>query len=466
MTIHEIYISYVTRFQMLKRLLPGVLLLFAIAAVLLLFVRRETNITYITAPVERGDIVNTITVTGSVSPIGEVKVGSQLSGQLAIRLVDYNQKVKKDQPLARLDSTIQAASLREAQSLVEVAEADVLIKEAGKDKAESELKNAHGRLAVAQARTDDAQATHQESKSDFQRKAALAQKGTVSKSELDEAKAQHHSSIARLHVEELEQQVLRSAILSAEAGLRMAKAEIQHAKGIVRQRRAALDRAEIELERTVIRAPIDGIVIGRDVETGQTVAAALEAPTLFTLARDLRSIEVKAVIDEADIGRVHVGQSVRFTVAAYPRRRFSGKIINIWKAPQKEKNVVTYTVLIAAENVDQALFPGMTATIHIVVESVQDVLKIPNAALRFKPPEDAVRQQTSGISSADADALASTVVWVLAANGEPSSLEIRTGAMGEFSSELVDGPLTEGDAVIVRSENAPGRLLFDLPFEG
>lgn len=438
---------------MLKPLIPGVLLLGVIAAVLLLFVGRETDISYVTAPVERGDIINTITVTGSVSPVGEVKVGSQLSGQLAERLVDYNQEVKKDQPLARLDATILAARLREAQSLVEVAEADILIKEAGVGKAESELINAQGRLAVAQARIDDAQATHQQSLSDFQRKEKLAKRGSVSKSELDKAKAQHHSAVARLRAEELEQQVRRSAILSAEAGLRMAKAEVQHVKGIVRQRQAALERAEVELERTVIRAPIDGVVLDRDVESGQTVAAALEAPTLFTLVRDLQRIEVKAVIDEADIGRVHVGQEVSFSVAAYARRQFSGKIIEIRKAPRKVDNVVTYTVLVAAENADQALFPGMTATLRIMVESVQGVLKVPNAALRFKPPEGAVQQHTSGTDITQAGASASTVVWVLAANGEPSPVEIRTGAMDDFASELVDGPLTEGDAVIVGSRS-------------
>lgn len=448
---------------MLKRLTLGILLLGAVTVVLLFFLRREADITYLTAPVERGDILNTITVTGSVSPVGEVKVGSQLSGQLAERLVDYNQEVKKDQPLARLDSTILAAIVREAQSLVEVAETDVIIKEAGIGKAESELERARGRLAVAQARIDDAQATHQQSRSDFQRKETLAKRGSVSRSELDEAKAQHQSAVAKLRAEELEQQVRRSAILSAEAGLRMAKAEVQHAKGIVGQRQAALDRAKVELERTVIRAPIDGVVIGRDVETGQTVAAALEAPTLFTLVKDLRRIEVKAIIDEADIGRVHVGQGVSFTVAAYARRQFSGKIIEIRKSPRKLENVVTYTVLIAADNSDQALFPGMTTTLRIIVESVQGVLKVPNAALRFRPPDGSVPQQPSGRNIADAGAAGSSLVWVLASNGKPSPVEILTGSMDDFASELIDGPLTEGDVVITNSRSAPGHLLFDFP---
>ena len=451
----------------MKRLILWILLTGTIAAALLLFVKRESDISYVTAPVERGDIINTITVTGSVSPVGEVKVGSQLSGQLAIRLVDYNQEVKKNQPLARLDSTILTARLREAQSLVEVAEADVLIKEAGILKAEYELKNAHENLAIAQLKIDDAHAIHQEAKSDFQRKELLLSSATISRSQSDEARARYHSSVAKLRAEELKLQVQQLAILKAKLGVRIAKAGVQHAQGIVRQRQAAHDRAEVELERTVIRAPIDGVVIGLDVETGQTVAAALEAPTLFTLAKDLRQIEVKAVIDEADIGRVHVGQEVSFTVAAYARRQFSGNIIEIRKAPNKVENVVTYTVLIAAENADQTLFPGMTATIRIMVESVHDVLKVPNAALRFQPPEDVISLHSSAakISGRSASTSTSTIVWVLDKDGKPAPLEISTGIMDDFSSELLNAALSEDAAVIVRAESVPGRMMFDLPFD-
>ena len=450
----------------MKRLILWILLTGTIVVALLLFVERESDISYVTESVKRGDITNIITVTGSVSPVGEVKVGSQLSGQLEIRLVDYNQEVKKDQPLARLDSTILTARLREAQSLLEVAEADVLIKEVGILKAEYELKNAHENLAISQLKIDDAHAIHQEAKSDFQRKKLLLSSATISRSQLDEARARYHSSIAKLRTEELKLQVQQLAILKAKLGIRMAQAGVQHAQGIVRQRQAALDRAEVELERTVIRAPIDGVVIGLDVETGQTVAAALEAPTLFTLVKDLRQIEVKAVIDEADIGRVHVGQEVSFIVAAYARRQFSGSIIEIRKAPQKVENVVTYTVLIAAENADQILFPGMTATIRIMVESVQEVLKVPNAALRFKPPEDVISHHSSAamISGSSAATSTSTVVWVLDKDGKPTPVEISTGAMDDFASELLNGALSEDDAVIVRSERVPGRKLFDFPF--
>jgi HlyD family secretion protein len=446
---------------MLKRLIFVALLLGAIAAALLLYVRQENGISYITAPVKRGDILNMITVTGSVSPVGEVKVGSQISGQLSERLADYNQEVKKGQILARLDSTIFAANVREAQSLVEVAETDVLIKEAGTTKAESELENARGRLSVLEAQTGNARAIFKEAESDFQRKKILAQSGTISISQLDEARAQYQSSVATLHAEELEQQVWGSAILSAEAELRMSSAQVLYAKGIVRQRQAALDRAEVEMERTVIRAPIDGTVIGLDVETGQTVAAALEAPTLFTLVKDLRQVEVKAIIDEADIGRVHLEQAVSFTVAAHSSRKFKGAITEIRKAPKKVENVVTYTVLISADNADLTLFPGMTATIRIVVESVQGVLRVPNAALRFRPPNESAEQLRSRKEFENSGAAGSALVWVLDGNGKPSPLQIRTGAMDGLASELLDGPLTEGQLLVVGFESSP-RSLFGI----
>ena len=443
-----------------------ILLTGTIAAALLLLVKHEIDISYVTAPVERGDIINTITVTGLVSPVGEVKVGSQLSGQLAKVLVGFNHEIKKGQPLAQLDATIFKARLREAQSLVEVAETNVLIKEVGILRSESELKNAQEILAIAQLKIDDAYAIHQEAKSDFQRKELLLSSATIPRSQLDEARARHFSSVAKFRAEELKLQVQHLVILKAKLGVRMAKVEVQHAQGIVRQRQAAYDRAKVELERTVIRAPIDGVVIDRNVETGQTVAAALEAPTLFTLAKDLRQIEVKAIIDEADIGKIHKGQRVNFTVAAYARRQFSGQIIEIRKAPKKVENVVTYTVLISTENANQALFPGMTATIWIIVEKAQEVLSVPNAALRFQPPEDIVSHHSSEIkvSSRGASTSTSTIVWVLDKDGKPTPVEISTGAMDDFSTELLNGVLSEEDPVIVRSEKIPGRILFDLPF--
>ncbi len=444
----------------MKSLFIGIIIVIGTAVLWLSAGLNEIEYVYSSMPLERGDIVNRITVTGTVSPIGEVKVGSQLSGQLAERLVDFNHNVKKGQPLARLDATIFAAKVREAQSLVEVAEADVVIKEAGITKAESELQNARGRLAVAEARIEDAQAISRQASGEFRRREMLTKSGTVSKSDLDDAKAHHQSSIARLRAEELEHQVRLFAIRSAEAALHMARAEVQYAKGVVRQRQAALDQATVELERTVIRAPIDGIVIGRDVESGQTVAAALEAPTLFTLARDLGQIEVQATVDEADIGRVHIEQPVSFRVAAYPEREFAGKVVEIRKAPKKLEKVVTYTVLISAENLDRTLLPGMTATISIVVESVRDVLKLPNAALRFQPPDRSGQREVEARREPEPDRPAdrTRVVWVPDEDGRPAPLEIRIGLMGDYFSELVAGELSEGGAVLVGFEALSGGL--------
>jgi HlyD family secretion protein len=208
-----------------------------------------------------------------------------------------------------------------------------------------------------------------------------------------------------------------------------------------------LDEAQVELARTTIRAPIDGVVIGRDVDLGQTVAASLEAPTLFTIAQDLRRMEVHASIDEADIGRVRRDQHVTFTVDAYPQRSFEGSVVQIRKAPQVIQNVVVYTVVISAENPDLLLLPGMTATVTVQVSQVADTLRVPNAALRFEPPEGArvgePRVQPGELS----DGLPG-FVWVLD-GGMPVQVPIRVGAAERTASQVIAGTLSEADQVIV-----------------
>ena len=203
---------------------------------------------------------------------------------------------------------------------------------------------------------------------------------------LDRVRAQRDAAHAQLRAADARQRAEVAAIAGAEAAIRVAKAQVEIARAAVRQRQAALDFTKVELARTVIRAPLDGVVIGRNVELGQTVAASLQAPTLFTIAQDLRQMQVEANVDEADIGHIEPNQRVTFTVDAYLGRSFRGGIVEIHKAPQVFQNVVTYTVVISAENSDLALLPGMTATVRIVVAEKADVLKVPNAALRFRPP--------------------------------------------------------------------------------
>jgi HlyD family secretion protein len=239
-------------------------------------------------------------------------------------------------------------------------------------------------------------------------------------------------------------------VIAAEAGQVMADAELLYAEAGERQQAAELDQARIDLARTLIAAPSDGVVIGRDVDGGQTVAASLEAPTLFTIAQDLRHMEVHAKVDEADIGQIRVGQRASFTVDAYPARIFSGTVEQIRKAPEVVENVVTYTVVLSAQNADLVLLPGMTAMIQVVVEEVENVLKVPNAAVRFQLPDSAAGRPVANAAAAAVSASGSpAVIWVLGADARPRAVRVTLGRSNESMTELVDGPLRAGQQVII-----------------
>jgi HlyD family secretion protein len=241
----------------------------------------------------------------------------------------------------------------------------------------------------------------------------------------------------------------------AEADLELAQAELLNAVATVPQMEAALNFVEAELHRTVIRAPIDGIVIKRDVDSGQTVAASLEAPTLFTIAQDLREMKVHAKIDEADVGRIKVGQRSTFTVDAFPGRTFNGTVTQIRRAPEVIENVVTYTVVIETSNPDLLLLPGMTAIVNIVVRESGDGLTVPNAALGFAP-QDRPRQ----VVNLDLDeppnraAGANASVWTLDRTGAPTPVPIHTGMSDGTVTEIVSGDLRAGQKVIVGQASA------------
>ena len=391
---------------------------------------------YLTAPVERGRISAVVTASGTLRPVSEVKVGSQLSGQIEELFADFNDKVQRGQLLARLDSAVYAARVREAQAALDVAQANVLIQQAAISKAESEVTTARSRRAIAKAQTMRARALYEEAERDLQRKHALKKKNTISSRDVDEARTEFEIAATDVRAAELEQQVRAAAVLGAKAALKMAEADLQNADAAIEQQRAALEQAEIELKRTAILAPIDGVVIARDVDSGQTVAASLQAPTLFTLAEDLGRMELHARIDEADIGRIRKGQEAAFTVDAFPDRTFAGDVVQIRKAPQRIEGVVTYIVLIATENPDLVLLPGMTATVRVEIQRMEDALKIPNAALRFQPQDPRDRVETG------------PRVWVLRKDGSLQPVEPRLGISDATSTQVVSG-LDEGRQVVV-----------------
>ncbi len=340
---------------------------------------------YRLAKIERGSIVHLVSSTGTLSAVITVQVGSQVSGQIKELLADFNTEVKAGQIIARIDPVNFEARLRQAEAELAVAKANVAIQEAVVERTRAELENARSNLAAARAQVDKAQAAVTDAEQEYERKRALFKKAAVSKREIDQARAARDQAVAQLKTAQAQLAAQAQQINSRQAQLKMAQAQVMHARAQVEQRRAVVENARIDLEQTIIRSPVNGVVIERNVDVGQTVAASLQAPTLFTIAKDLRQMQVEASLDEADIGGIQVGQRASFTVDAYPDRTFTGIVEQIRMASKTVQNVVTYTVVISAENRDLRLLPGMTASVQIVVDERRDVLKAPNAALRFKP---------------------------------------------------------------------------------
>jgi HlyD family secretion protein len=292
-----------------------------------------------------GNVQRMVSTSGTVKALVTLLVGSQLSGQITELNADFNSEVKKNQVIARIDPRTFAMRVNEAAAVVSVAEASITLQEATLTRAKATLDNIQREL---------------------QRNQSLIAKKLVAESALDNS---------------------RAAYQVAKADVEIAQAQLENAKATLKQRQAALDTARIDLERTYIRSPIDGIVVDRSVDVGQTVAASLSAPTLFTIAQDLREVRVEAQVDEADIGQISSSDSVAFTVDAYQNKSFKGTIEQIRLAPTKIQNVVTYTVVVSAKNPDKLLLPGMTANVEIVTGERKNVLVLPNEVLRFRPNE-------------------------------------------------------------------------------
>lgn len=312
---------------------------------------------YKTSKVEKGAVIASVSASGTLSPVVQVQVGSQVSGQLKEVLADFNSEVKQGELIARIDPQTFETRVQQAQADVDAARAQVMTQHAN---------IAAQRAALAKAEVDLAEARR-----DLERKQQLVDKGFISGAERDKAQATFNAAAEQVN--------------SARAQAAVASAGLRNAEAVVKQREAALAQAKIDLGRTEIRAPVNGVVIKRSVERGQTVAASLQAPELFIIAENLTDMQVDASIDESEIGRIRVGQKTSFTVDAFPGRSYEGAVKQIRKAAQNVSNVVTYTVVIGAANPKRELLPGMTANVRIVTDTRNDVLKVLNAALRFRP---------------------------------------------------------------------------------
>lgn len=313
---------------------------------------------YRLARVERGALTAVVVASGTLNAVTTVQVGSQISGQVKEIYADFNSAVKEGQIIARIDPATFELRVNQARADLDAAQSAVAVARSG--------------LAAQQAEVGRVKVTLADAQRDYERKKSLVEKNFISPADLDKARTLLDAT--------------REQLKAVEAQILVSEAQVRSALAAVKQRESLLKQAQVDLERTIIRAPVDGTVILRNVDAGQTVAASLQAPVLFTIARDLRDMQVEAAIDEADVGRLRAGQAASFTVDAFPRRSFAGEIVQIRKSPVTVQNVVSYTVVISAKNADLSLLPGMTANVRIVVDHREGALKVPNAALRFRPP--------------------------------------------------------------------------------
>lgn len=354
---------------------------------------------YRVARVERGPLTAAVSATGNLNAVITVQVGSQVSGQIKELFADFNSVVKKGQVIARIDPETFEAKVNQARAEVDSARATVLNQQAQIERARADVESARAAYAEAKAQTARAQVTVVDTKRDLDRKTALLSKELIAKSDLDTSEANYDSAAASLEATRAKEQAAVAAINSVDAQRRVAEAQLVSAQAQVAQKQAALAQAQVDLDHTTIRAPVDGVVVSRQVDVGQTVAASLQAPVLFTIAQDLTKMQVETSVDEADIGRTRLDGPVTFTVDAFAGEIFRGRVTQIRKAAQIVQNVVTYTVVVEVNNPEQRLLPGMTANVKLVVAEKSNVLKVPNAALRFRPPGEAA-EPAGGTSAA------------------------------------------------------------------
>jgi HlyD family secretion protein len=366
----------------------------AAAAGIYLYTSRNSKAPpYRTARVERGSVTQAVSATGTLNAVTTVQVGSQVSGTIRKIFVDFNSSVKKGQPIAQIDTRL--------------FEAAVIQSRGG-------LENARANLERTKATAANAERT-------LRRNEELIKDGFVSQADVDNARTERDTALATM--------------LSAEAQ--------------VNQARGSLKVAETNLAYSTIHSPVDGIVVSRAVDVGQTVAASFQTPTLFTIAQDLTKMQIDTNVDEADIAKAKVGQTANFTVDAYPEKTFEGTVRQVRNAPIVTQNVVTYDVVVGVDNKELLLKPGMTANVSILTNSVDNVLKIPNAALRYRPTGKGRADGTEGRRE-----VTGARVYIIGKDKAPQAVPVKLGINDGNFTHLVEGNLKEGDLLITEEIRA------------
>src|SRR6202163_4514634 len=429
----------------------GWLILAGIVVVAGLFVtlglNRSTQAQHFAAKVERGEIRDVVEATGTINSVITVQVGSQVSGTIAKLNADFNSRVHKGDVVALIDPALFNGALLQATA---------------------DLENAKANLEAARANLEKARAGLVQTKADYDRAVGLTRDGVMSQQQLDLAKSNYDS---------------------ANASVGAAAANVTQAEAQISQKDAAVAVAQTNLDYTVIRSPIDGTVVARNVDVGQTVAASLQAPTIFTIAQDLKKMLVYTKTDESDVGNIKPGKQVTFKVDAFPKETFHGTVSQVRMNPTTVQNVVTYDTMIEFENPELKLFPGMTAYVTIPVATVQNILKLPNTALRYKPPmspEEIMRLYAQyGIDEKQLEAstqatqpagtpesnitrvprATTAVVWKWHPDNSMEPVKVSLGITDHAFTEIagiVKGGLQENDSLVVRSisskPSAPGAI--------
>ena len=385
---------------MKKLVIILVVIIAAVAVGVYFYAGKKPEITYRTAKVERGPLVSSVSSTGTLAAVITVQVGTQVSGTIQKLFVDFNSSVKKGQAIAEIDPALFTAQVEQTRG---------------------NYLSAKGNLEKFKADAIDA-------RRNMERNRQLLKEGIISQGDFD----------------------------TAENRYLQATAAVKAAEGTVAQTRGAFDQAQTNLRYATIRSPVDGIVVSRNVDVGQTVAASFQTPTLFTIAQDMTKMEIQTSVDESDISRIKVGQPVTFTVDAYPETRFTGTVRQIRNAPVVTQNVVTYVVVVNVDNKDLKLKPGMTANVSIETARKDNVLKIPAAALRFKPKSPTESKEKSSGAPQGGKRLAkrgSEQVYILTPDKTPKPVAVKSGISNDGSVELVEGNLKENDDVIVEQSS-------------
>jgi len=379
----------------MKKIVIGIVLAAVVAFAGYMYFKKENGVSqYRTAKVEKGEIVDAITATGKINAVITVSVGSQVSGTIQQIFVDFNSRVRKGQVIALIDPRLLEAAVVQARGSVD---------------------NAKAALERAQVGVIDTERTNR-------RNRELVKDGFIAQADVDASQTAWEQALAQKRSAE-------AALQQAEGGLRV---------------------AQTNLEYTTIRSPVDGIVISRNVDVGQTVAASFQTPTLFSIAQDLTKMQVDTSVDESDIGRAALGQIVMFTVDAWPEKTFAGTVSQVRNSPIVTQNVVTYNVVVLVDNRELLLKPGMTANVSIEVKKFVDVLKIPNAALRYRPTAKGTETESAGKRPGNGKGgkTGEQRVYLLGKDGKPVPVPIKTGVSNGTFTVLEEGNLKEGDLLL------------------